>query len=70
MTGAPTAVERAKTAATAPAVAMDPVTSWTSSVIPMPSMDMGMRPTKPERTKPFAPGVRNRPRYVRMRTDL
>ncbi|GAA3429848.1 hypothetical protein GCM10018953_70320 [Streptosporangium nondiastaticum] len=36
---------------------------WMSSTTPMPSIDMGIRPTKPAMTNPLAPGMPNNPRY-------
>ncbi|GIH28184.1 hypothetical protein Aph01nite_64940 [Acrocarpospora phusangensis] len=50
-------------AETAPAVANEPVMECTSSVMPMPSMEMGIRPTNPATTNDLAPGMLNSPRY-------
>ena len=60
--GAATAKEMLEAAATAPAIAYDPVSPWTSSTIPMPSMDIGIRPMNPASTKPLTPGPSNNPR--------
>ena len=46
----------------APAVAYDPVRAEMSSTTPMPSIDIGILPTKPAMTKPLTPGVLNSPR--------
>ncbi|GII62671.1 hypothetical protein Skr01_27560 [Sphaerisporangium krabiense] len=34
-----------------------------SSTMPMPSIDIGIRPTNPAMTNPLAPGMLNSPRY-------
>ncbi|GAA2810634.1 hypothetical protein GCM10020219_098220 [Nonomuraea dietziae] len=44
-------------AATAPAVAYEPVIIEMRRMIPMPSMDIGILPMNPATTNPLAPGV-------------